>query len=261
MRYAYLVPAGLLLLGILAIPLLVGLASGASELGQVFEDTDFGKAALTTLWFAVATVVLELILGLLFALLLHQTFRLRGLARALALVPWALPTAVMAMSWKWIFDPTAGVVNNLLGTSITWLAQPQPAFWAIVIADVWKTTPFVMIILLAGLQSIPRDLYEALNIDGGGPVRRFFWVTLPLLRPAIALALTFRLIHAFGIFDLVYVMTGGQADTETLALFIYKVIVKFDDPARGAALTLVTAAGIFLFAVVAGALARGRARA
>jgi multiple sugar transport system permease protein len=260
MRPAYLVPALALVGAVIALPLAGVLVQGLPHVGKAFDDPTMRHAAATTVRFGIATVALELVIGLAFALLLHQTCRLRGLARAIALVPWALPTAVMAMSWKWIYDPTAGIANALLGTKIAWLGVPDTAFWALVVADVWKTTPFVTIILLAGLQSIPRDLYEAMAVDGGGPVRRFFWITLPMLRPSIALALTFRLIQSLGVFDLVYVMTGGGPGdaTKTVALYIYETTIKFGEPQYGAALTALAAAGSFALALALGAIARGR---
>jgi trehalose/maltose transport system permease protein len=259
-RAAYLAPALVLLVAVIALPMAAVLPGGVPRIGEAFTDPVFRASARTTLLFASISVVLELALGLTFALLLHQTFRLRGLARALALVPWALPTAVMAMSWKWIFDPSRGIANHILGTDVAWLGRPWTAFAAIVVADVWKTTPFAMLILLAGLQSIPRDLYEAMAVDGAGPVRRFFKVTLPMLRPAFALALTFRLIQALGVFDLVYVMTGGgPADaTRTLALYVYETTFRYDDPQYGAAMTAISAVGAFAIALGAGAVVRGR---
>jgi multiple sugar transport system permease protein len=134
------------------------------------------------------------------------------------------------------------------------------AFATLVIADVWKTTPFVTILLLAGLQTVPEELHEAMKIDGAGTLRRFFWITLPLLRPAIALAITFRVIHTLGIFDLVWVLTGGGPanTTKTVALYVYDVFFRYGDTAYGAAVTIVVAAGMFLIAASAGVLIRGR---
>lgn len=269
MSYGYVALAAVLLICVIALPLAVALVGGATHYGEVFSDRELGKVAFNTAAFAFASVSLEMCLGLLFAIVLHQTFLLRGIVRAIALIPWALPTAVMAMSWKWIFNDSYGVANDLairlslVGHGIAWLGRPGAAFAAIVLADVWKTTPFVTIILLAGLQSIPRDLYDAMSIDGAGPLQRFRLVTLPLLRPSIALALTFRLIQAIGIFDLVRVMTGGgPADsTKTVALYIYDVLISYGMPEYGAALTGVVALATFLVAATFGALARGRARA
>ncbi|MEW6754139.1 MAG: extracellular solute-binding protein [Candidatus Latescibacterota bacterium] len=161
------------------------------------------------------------------ALLLDQRFAGRRAARAAALVPWALPTAVLALAWVWIVNDQFGVLNDLLarlgliGAPVAWLGQADTAMLALVVADVWKTTPFVTIILLAGLQGIPGQLHEAGQIDGAGPWARFRLITLPLLVPSIFLALLFRVIHSLGIFDLVYVMTGGGPGgaTETLSLY------------------------------------------
>lgn len=268
-RTVYLAPALVLLALVFIAPLVqsAALALGADYAG-IWGDAGVRQSAVNSIAFAAVSVTLEMILGLLFALLLHQSFQLRGVVRAIALIPWALPTAVMAMAWRWIFMDTYGVASDMLvriglaerGDAL--LGQTGTAFAALVIADVWKTTPFVTIILLAGLQSIPKDLYEAMSIDGAGRVRQFFLVTLPLLRPAIAVALTFRLIHALGIFDLVWVLTqGGPADsTKTIAIRIYESVFRYGHSADAAGLTLLAAAAIFCIAILAGALARGRTR-
>jgi multiple sugar transport system permease protein len=244
------------------------LAGTAADYAELFRDRTLHRSAANTLLFASASVSLEMLFGLAFALLLHQTFKLRGMVRAIALIPWALPTAVMAMSWRWIFNDTYGVASDLLTRlglaerGVAWLGQPGTAFAALVVADVWKTTPFVTIILLAGLQSIPRDLYEAMSVDGAGAIRRFLLVTIPLLRPAIALALTFRLIQALGIFDLIWVLTGGgPADsTKTVALYIYDNVFRYLKPGYGAALTVAVTLSVLAVALGAGALVRGRSR-
>ncbi|NUN48219.1 MAG: sugar ABC transporter permease [Candidatus Brocadiae bacterium] len=265
-RYLWLLPSAALLGVILALPLLKGLAGGVPGIGDALRDPAVGRAAWNTCLFAGISVPLELGLGLAFALLLNRDFRGRGLARALAILPWALPTAVMALSWRWIFSDSWGIANDLpralglLEEPVPWLGRPGTAMAALIAADVWKTTPFVTLILLAGLQGVPSDLYEAMSLDGAGPVRRFFWVTLPLLRPSIALALVFRLIQALGIFDLVWVLTGGgPADaTRTISLEAYDSVFRHLEPGRGAAVTLLAAAGMFAVALVLGALARGR---
>ena len=265
-RYAWLLPAAALLGVVLAVPLAAGLAGGLAGTGSVLRDRAVGRAAWNTLVFAGVSVPLEMGLGLVFALLLNLEFRGRGMARAVAIVPWALPTAVMAMSWRWIFSDSWGIANDLprtlglMSEPVAWLGRPATAMAALIAADVWKTTPFVTLILLAGLQGVPRDLHEAMSLDGAGPARRFFWVTLPLLRPAIALALVFRLIQALGIFDLPWVLTGGgPADaTRTVSLEAYDSVFRHLEPARGAAITLVAAAGIFAVALALGALAHGR---
>ncbi len=269
MRASFLAPAAILLLAVIVLPIAVGLPSGVARIPSTLAEPTVREVAWNTLLFTAATVSIEMVLGLLFALALDPAFRLRGTARAIALLPWALPTAVMAMSWRWIFDDTYGIANDLLltlglgGERVAWLGRPGTAFGAIVLADVWKTTPFVTILCLAGLQSVPRDLHEAMALDGAGPVRRFFWITLPLLRPALALAVTFRVIHAAGIFDLVWVLTGGGPAnaTKTLAVLIYEKHFLFGRSADAAAVTILAAVAMFALATAAGALARGRAHA
>jgi multiple sugar transport system permease protein len=242
--------------------------NGGSDYSAILGDSDLGNAAVNTVLFSFVSVSIEMALGLLFALLLNESFRGRGAVRAISLIPWALPTAVMAMSWKWIFNDQYGISNDLLARfglidqGIAWLGGTGTAFAALVVADVWKTTPFVTLILLAGLQSIPADLYEAISVDGAGRWRRFWWITLPLLRPAMALALVFRLIQALGVFDLVRVMTDGgpAASTRTVALYVQDNVYRYDKVAYGSALTVVFALGVFAIALAAGRLVRGRVR-
>ena len=256
MRWLYVAPAAALLLAVVAVPLAASIPGGLPQVGEVLRDSAVAESAVTTLLFAAVSVGLELVLGLSFALALDQAFRLRGAARAVALLPWTLPTAVMAMSWRLLFNDTYGV------TSFPWLARPWAAFAALVIADVWKTTPFVMLLLLAGLQSIPRELNEAMSLDGAGPVRRFFMITLPLLRPALSVALAFRLIQALGMFDLAWVLTGGGPgnSTRTIAMVICDHYFRFGQPARGAAVTLVAVGGMFAVVAAVGTLSAGRRR-
>jgi multiple sugar transport system permease protein len=266
-RLLFLLPAAALVGGLIGAPLALTIARAAGHYGEALADPRLGHAALVTAAFAAVSVTLEMALGLLVALALDAAWRMRGLLRAIAILPWALPSAVMALSWRWIFNDTAGLATalamaaGLTDEPVAWLGRPALAFAAVVAADVWKATPFVTIILLAGLQSIPRDLYEAMSLDGAGPVRRFVWVTLPLLRPAIALALSFRLIQAVGVFDLVWVMTGGgPADaTRTVALYIYDVVFRFVRPDYGAAVTALVAVALLVLATAAGLLTRGRA--
>jgi multiple sugar transport system permease protein len=268
-RVAWVLPAVALAVCVVLGPFAASAAAGVPLLGEALGDASFGRAALVTLAFALVSVTLEFLLGLLIALLLDATLRMRGTLRAAALVPWALPTAVMAMSWRWIFNDTYGVANDLplrlglIDQAIPWLARPGAAFVTLVVADVWKTTPFVAIILLAGLQTIPRDLHEAMSLDGAGPVRRFLHITLPLLRPTLAVAVTFRLIQALGLFDLVHVLTGGGpgSSTQTVALYVYKVLIEFHRRDYGASLTLATVVAVFAIAAATAALIRGRVRA
>ena len=180
--------------------------------------------------FAVVSVPLELMLGLALALIMHAAVRGRAAIRVAALLPWAIPTVVAALVWRFMFDAQAGIVTaplraaGLVGESFDWFVHPLAAWVPIVGADVWKTTPFVAILLLAGLQSIDPTLDEAARIDGAGPVRRFVTITLPLLSPALVVAAAFRTLDALRLFDLAYVLTGGGPGTSTEPLSLYAFI-------------------------------------
>ncbi|MEK7287470.1 MAG: sugar ABC transporter permease [Elusimicrobiota bacterium] len=239
----------------------------AVPIGQTFYlSRDFSRLVsdgrlATVLWntgvFTFWTVSFELVLGLAIALLLTRPFRGRGFVRAAVLIPWALPTAVMAMAWRWIFNSEYGVLGDLLYRAhlsatpqIPWLASPGLAMFACILADVWKTTPFMAILLMSGLAVIPKDLYEAADIDGAGPVRQFFLITLPLLMPTITLAALFRAIQSFGVFDLIWVLTGGGPGgrTQMIALYVYDTVFRYQDIGYGCTLTLVMASCLFAFA-------------
>ena len=232
---------------------------GLANWQRLLADGRFWQDAGQTLRFAVVSVGLELVLGLGFALLLHQRWRGRGVVRTLTLLPWALPTTVMALGWRWIFKDANGPINALLQSlglaSVPFLASPQLAWQTTVLADVWKTTPFVALLLLAGLQMIPADLYEAFALEGGSPWQSLWRVTLPLLRPYIFIVLLFRLAQALGVFDLVVVLTGGgpASSTESLAVYAYLNAMRFLDFGYSATvmlgmfvLLLISAAGLLL---------------
>ena len=232
---------------------------GLANWQRLLADGRFWQDAGQTLRFAVVSVGLELVLGLGFALLLHQRWRGRGVVRTLTLLPWALPTTVMALGWRWIFNDPNGPINALLQSlglaSVPFLASPQLAWQTTVLADVWNTTPFVALLLLAGLQMIPADLYEAFALEGGSPWQSLWRVTLPLLRPYIFIVLLFRLAQALGVFDLVVVLTGGgpASSTESLAVYAYLNAMRFLDFGYSATvmlgmfvLLLISAAGLLL---------------
>jgi multiple sugar transport system permease protein len=222
-------------------------------------DGRFWQSFWTTIVFTSASVISELLLGLAIALVLNQAFFARGLVRTSAILPWALPTALIGLAWTWIFNDQFGVVNDILRrlgliqTGINWLGEPTLAMVALIFADIWKTTPFISILLLAGLQSISPDLYEAHAIDGATPWQSFRRITLPLLLPQILIAVLFRFAQAFGIFDLIQVMTGGGPGgaTEVVSLYIYSTVMRYLDFGYGAALVVVT----FLLLVLAVAIA------
>jgi multiple sugar transport system permease protein len=229
----------------------------------LFRDDRFWNAFGNTVYFTALSVSLELLLGLGIAMLLNRSFRFRGFVRALVLIPWAIPTVVSARMWEWIYNTDFGILNHLLGVKINWLGSPLWAMNAAVFMDVWKTTPFVVILLTAGLQVIPRELYQAAATDGAGAVQKFRRITLPLLRPVILVVLAFRTLDAFRVFDAVYVLTGGGPanTTETLSIYAYKVLFQTLQFGYGSTLSVVVflCAGLISIFYVR-ALSRGTQR-
>jgi multiple sugar transport system permease protein len=200
----------------------------------------------------------EFAAGLGFALAMHREYRGRGLVRAAILVPWTVPTVVSGLLWKTNFDPNTGFVNYLLGVlhlpgaGTTWLNGVWTSWVVITVADAWKLTPFIAIILLAGLQVIPNDLYEQAEIDGSGVFRRFAFITLPLLRPAMLVALVFRTLSAFLVFDVIYAITGGGPGnaTETVAFINWRAFLVDTDFGYGGAISVVLTVIALLIALV-----------
>ena len=230
---------------------------------HLLSDSRFWSSLGTTLYFALVAVTVEIALGLGIALLLHRSFAGRGLVRTAVLIPWALPTVVAARMWEWIYNPDFGIMNyllqklSLLTGPVSWLGDPFWAIHAVILADVWKTTPFAVLILLAGLAAIPPDLARAARVDGGRSFRVFFEITLPLLRPALVVTALFRFLDSFRIFDAIYVLTGGGPanTTETLAVYIYKVVFQTLRFGYGSAI----AVAMFLLAGTASVLIVGLA--
>lgn len=216
---------------------------GLGNYAFLVRDPRFWSALGNTAYFTVVAVLLEMTLGLGYALLLHRSFPGRGIFRASVLIPWAIPTVVSAKMWAWLFNPDYGLVTRLLPVhDVDWLGMPGYAMHAAIVVDVWKTTPFVSLLLLAGLQTIPEDLYRAAAVDGASRFRAFRAITLPLLRPTLMVALVFRTLDAFRVFDAVYVLTdGGPANTtETLSIYAYKMLMRVGDFGYGSALAVVT---------------------
>ena len=217
----------------------------------LLTDDRFLRSLWNTVYFTATSVTLELALGVGIALLLNRTFRYRGAVRAAILIPWAIPTVVSARMWEWMYNTDFGILNHLLGVKVNWLGSPFWAMNAAVFMDVWKTTPFVALLLTAGLQVIPRELYQAASIDGAGPWLVFRRITLPLLRPMILVVLLFRTIDAFRVFDAVYVLTGGGPanTTETLSVYAYKVLFQTLQFGYGSTISMVVFACVAAISV------------
>ncbi|HZC70850.1 MAG TPA: sugar ABC transporter permease [Jatrophihabitans sp.] len=205
---------------------------------------EFWPALQTTVIFTVITVAFEVVLGVMMALVMHRAFKGRGIVRAAILIPWAIPTAVTAKLWYYMFQPQ-GVVNAVLGTNIIWLGSEWPARWAVMAGDIWKTTPFVALLVLAGLQVIPDELYESARVDGASAWQRFFSITLPLVKPALLVAVLFRVLDVLRIFDLPYILTQGANNTTTLSILSVQELRS----SQNAAAALSTITFVFIFVV------------
>jgi multiple sugar transport system permease protein len=265
--YRYVAPALGLLGGVALFPLLyviylsfhrrllifdISKFVGLENYRFLLQDDRFWNALQNTAYFTAVSVSAQLLLGLGIALLLNRSFRAKDWVRALILVPWVIPTVVSARMWEWIYNPEFGIFNFLLGAKINWLGTPGLALHAAIFADVWKTTPFVVVLLLAGLQIIPREIYQAARVDGAGSWAAFRRITLPLLMPVLLVALVFRMLDAWRVFDVIYVLTGGGPanTTETLSLYAYKMLFQTLQFGYGSALSVVTflsAGGITVF--------------
>src|SRR3954451_6175476 len=213
---------------------------------NALKSSDFWSAAFTTFLFTAISVSLELIIGLAMALAMHQAFRGRAVLRTVVLVPWAILTVVTAITWRTIFEPNLGLAPVLLhdlglpGANVVWLGQKGYALAVMILADVWKTAPFMALLLLAGLQVIPEDVYEAAKVDGASTWQRFTRITLPLLKPAILVAFIFRTLDALRIFDLPFVLTQGTNGTTTLSILSYDQFSQNRLLGQGSALAILT---------------------
>lgn len=221
---------------------------GLGNYAQVLTDDRFWNALGNTGLFTFVTVLFEFLLGLLLAVLMNIPLKGRGVLRASVLIPWALTTVVSAIMWQFMYNDQYGILNalllrlHLIAEPVIWLGKPSLALISAMIADIWKTTPFMALLLLAGLQVIPADIYEAARIDGTTPLQAFLRITLPLLKPAILVALLFRALDAFRVFDLIFVLTGGGPgnSTETLSLLTYIKLFREFDFGVGSALAVIT---------------------
>lgn len=270
----FLIPAMVLILGVIVYPL--GLSFyysltnysilrplsrkfiGLANYIDIIQSPLFWDSLWKTMYFTVISVGLEFLIGLGVALFLCRTFRGKGFLRGLIILPWALPTVVNGVLWQWIFDANYGCLNGLLlqlgliDNYIIWLGKPFMALNAVIAADVWKNWSFMALLLHAGLQTIPQELYEAGLVDGTTRWTRFKLITFPLLKPTILVALVLRTIEAFKVFDIIYIMTkGGPADgTQVISFHIYRQSFHFMHLGYGAALAFIVFLIIVMLAVI-----------
>lgn len=209
----------------------------------VLADPVWWRAVKNTLWFTVFSVGIETVLGLGVALVLNRSFPGRGIVRAAILIPWAIPTVVSAKIWGWMLNDQYGFINHVLMSlglidhAIAWTADPSMLMTSVVLVDVWKTTPFMALLILAALQMLPKECYEAALIDGTHPVKVFWRVTLPLIRPALMVAVIFRAIDALRVFDVIYVLTGANERSMTMSIYARQQLFEFNQAGYGSAVS------------------------
>jgi len=227
-----------------------------------FWAGDWGISIRNTFSFAVVSVILETLTGLGVALLLNQEFKGRSLVRTAVLVPWAIPTIVSAKMWGWMLNDQFGVINTYLvglgviSQKIAWTAEPTYALWTVVLVDVWKTTPFMALLILAALQTVPKDCYEAARVDGVHPLRVFWKITLPLIRQPLLVAIVFRLLDSLRVFDLIYVLTANGSTTISMSGFVRREMVEYGNMGYGSAASTSLFLIILLTAIIFLKLAR-----
>ena len=227
-----------------------------------FWAGDWGISIRNTFSFAVVSVILETLTGLGVALLLNQEFKGRALVRTAVLVPWAIPTIVSAKMWGWMLNDQFGVINTylmglgIISQKIAWTAEPAYALWTVVLVDVWKTTPFMALLILAALQTVPKDCYEAARVDGVHPLRVFWKITLPLIRQPLLVAVVFRLLDSLRVFDLIYVLTANGSTTISMSGFVRREMVEYGNMGYGSAASTSLFLIILLTAIIFLKLAR-----
>jgi len=217
------------------------LPSGRVLYDGLLVDPVWWRAVWNTVRFAVVSVACETVLGMVVALALNAEFPGRGIVRAAILIPWAIPTIVSAKMWQWMLNDQFGIINvallnlGLIHDKIAWTASADTAMIAVLIVDIWKTTPFMALLILAALQMLPREILEVARLDGASPWQIFWRVTLPLIRPAVMVAVIFRALDALRIFDLIYVLTPNNVETKSMSIFARENLFEFDKFAYGSA--------------------------
>ena len=225
---------------------------------DILSSAEFWRSMLRTLYFAAVSISAEFVFGTIVALLLNQKFYGRSFLRALIIVPWAIPTIVNGSLWRWIFNPQYGALNALLTqlgiieTYQSWLGYPFLALNMVIVADVWKMTPLVAIMILTGLQTIPTELYESAEVDGANMLRKFYHITLPMLRPVLLVVLILRTMETLKVFDIIYIMTGGGPanGTQVITYLAYREAFSYLNMSRGSTLAFLVALTIFALSVI-----------
>jgi trehalose/maltose transport system permease protein len=230
---------------------------GFDNYRRLFNEELFVDAIWHTIQFTVLSVAFETVFGMAIALVIHSNFKGRGVVRSAMLIPWAIPTVVSATMWSWMYHDVFGIINDLLvnklhilDNKVAWMSDTTTALPAIIAVDVWKTTPFMALLLLAGLQIIPGDVYEAATVDGASPWKQFWQITLPLVKPALLVALIFRTLDAFRVFDIIYVMKGSAPETMSLAVYTQQMIISIGRVGLGSAAAVVIFLCIAVFVLI-----------
>ncbi|UFT98940.1 sugar ABC transporter permease [Radiobacillus kanasensis] len=231
---------------------------GLDNYVKYFKDKRMWQSLWNTTFFTIISVGFELVLGLAIALLINRAFKGRGLIRASVLIPWAIPTAVAAMMWGFLYDGQSGIVGHYLEVlniipDASWLLSTSDgAMFSVILADVWKTTPYMALLLLAGLQTIPMSLYEAASVDGATKTQQFWSITLPLLKSSILVALLFRTLDAFRVFDLIYVLTGGGPAnaTESISIYAYETLFAQQNFGEGSVLSVIVFICVAIISII-----------
>lgn len=222
---------------------------GVDNYVSILTSEVWWNALANTLMLTISSVFIELILGFLLALIMHHALFWRRAVRASTLIPYAIITVIAALAWKFAFDPTTGFINALLGLEQAWFTQRWSAFFVIILTEVWKTTPFMALLLLAGLTLVPQDLIQAARVDGANAWQRFIKITIPIMKPVILVALLFRTLDAFRIFDTVFIQTRGAQDTETVSIVAYNTLIVSLNLGLGSAVSVLIFIGVLIISV------------
>ena len=225
---------------------------GLANYVDVLTSSTWWTAVFNTLVVTISSVALELVFGMLIALVMHRAIFGRGPVRAAILIPYGIVTVVAAFAWRYAFDPATGFVQGLplISDDANPLGDRSGSFLVIVMTEVWKTTPFMALLLLAGLALVPDELHEAAKVDGAGPFQRFFRITVPLMKPAILVALLFRTLDAFRVFDTIFIQTRGANDTESVSILGYNVLINRVNLGLGSAISVLIFLAVILIAVL-----------